>query len=372
MIDGQLLEKLIGAAESHDVAWHPIEFRRLIMAAIAGASLQEIATGTARMPKKIQWVAMSCRPKESASWQVIELGDAPSGRSGVIPFAISEPLRDELQEFIQGLEKLMAAGKVGFLTPLKLNLPIVVESIPETVAVYVRCSPIRLPDSMGTILVAWLVGTSIELEATEEARVDSCLAQAERIVGDRLLYGLGGYRSVTSILAAIDESFRHSMETARSARGLFEFLELLETDGVRTARQEPEKIVMHDEMESTIGLPFSEQDLERVVKDIVEDLFGQKSQLLIRVAKNGRLRTPFGDWHAMAEFGGLFRTKTVLFSLCGVCHRVEIAIANYLATKSRTEDVRLEILLYGAEVKHREQHEKTWTKVGGIRFGIMQ
>jgi len=373
MIEGRLLYSLIGAAERHDVAWHSVEFRRLIMTAVAGASLQEVATGTARMPKKVQWVAMSCRPKESASWQVIEVEDPQSGRSGSIPFAISEPLRDGIQEFVQSLEE-KAGGIVGFLTPLKLGPPIQMESVPETNAVYVRCSPMQLPDSPSTILVAWLVGASDEMEATEEARVDSCLAQAERIVGDRLLYGLGGYRPVASILASIDESFRHSMETARSARGLVEFLELLETDGVRTAHQEPEVIVMHDEMDSAVGFPFTEQDIEGVARKMVEELFGQiRSPLLVRVAKNGRLRTPFGEWHALVEFGGLigFRTKTLLVSLCGMCDPVERAIANYLATGSRSEDVRLAILLYGAEAKHQERHKNTWAKFGGIRFDIM-
>jgi hypothetical protein len=372
MIEGRLLDRLISAAETHDVAWHAVEFRRLIMTAVAAASLQEVATGTARMPKKVLWVAMSCRPKESASWQAIEMGDANSGRSGSIPLAISEPLRNGIQEFVQSLEEIKVDGKVGFLTPLNLGPPISMESIPEADAVYVRCSPMRLPDSLSPILVAWLVGASDEMVATEEARVDSGLAQAERIVGDRLLFGLGGYRPVASILASIDESFRHSMDTARSARGLVEFLELLETDGVRPSHQEPEPTVKHDDIESTIGSPFTDQEIEKVVRTKVEEFFG-RPPLLIRVGKNGRLRTPLGEWHAWVEFGGLigFRTKTVLVSLCGECERVEHAIANYLATRSRPEDVRLVILLYGAEAKHQERHEKTWAGVGGIRFGIM-
>lgn len=372
MIEGRLLDRLISAAEMHDVAWHAVEFRRLIMTAVAGASLQEIATGTARMPKKVLWVAMSCRPKESASWQAIELGDANSGRSGSIPLAISEPLRNGIQGFVQSLEEQKVIGQVVFLTPLNFGPPVSMESIPEADAVYVRCSPMRLPDSLSPILVAWLVGASAELEATEEARVDSGLAQAERIVGDRLLYGLGGYRPVASILASIDESFRHSMDTARSARGLVEFLELLETDGVRPSYQEPELIIKHDETDSTIGSPFTDQEIENIAKSKVEEFFGSPP-VLVRVAKNGRLRTPFGEWHAWVEFGGLigFRTKTVLVALCGECDRVEQAIANYLATRSRPEDVRLVILLYGAEAKHQEHHEKTWARVGGIRFGTM-
>lgn len=372
MIEGRLLDRLISAAEMHDVAWHAVEFRRLIMTAVAGASLEEISTGTTRMPKRVLWVAMSCRPKESASWQAIELGDANPNRSEPIPLAISEPLRKGIYEFVQRLEDQKLDSKVSFLTPLNLGHPISMELIPEADVVYVRCSPMRLPESVSPILVAWLVGASDQMEATEEARVDSGLAQAERIVGDRLLYGLGGYRPVASILASIDESFRHSMDTARSAKGLVEFLELLETDGARPSHAEPELISKYDEIDSTIEYPFSDQEIETVAKAKVEELFGSPP-LLVRVAKNGRLRTPFGEWHAWVEFGGVigFRTKTVLVSLCGDRDRVEYAIANYLATGSRPSDVRLVILLHGAEAKNQDHHEKIWARVGGIRFGTM-
>jgi hypothetical protein len=373
MIEGRLLDRLISAAEMHDVAWHAVEFRRLIMTAVAGASLEEISTGTTRMPKRVLWVAMSCRPKESASWQAIELGDANPNRSEPIPLAISEPLRKGIHEFVQRLEDQKLDSKVSFLTPLTLGHPISMELIPEADVVYVRCSPMRLPESVSPILVAWLVGASDQMEATEEARVDSGLAQAERIVGDRLLYGLGGYRPVASILASIDESFRHSMDTARSARGLSEFLELLETDGIRPSHQEPEPLLRHEDVESTIATPFSDQEIETVARTKVEEYFGGSAQL-IRVAKDGKLRTPFGEWHAWVEFGGFsgFRTKAVLVSLCGNCQHVEHSIANYLATRSRPGDVRLVLLLYGDEVKHQEYHEKTWNRVGGIWFGTMR
>ena len=225
-----ILERVIIGAERHDVGWPALEFGPIIYAAVAGATLREVITGSKKLPDKVVWVGMSCRPREIASWQGVKLEESQSSDFEPVWFALPAVVGETIERMISASR--LGHGESSF-EPLAIRDGEEIVPLPAVSTIYLRCSSMDLPEPQGRVKIAWLCGASGRLSKMEEARADIAISHAERVVGDRVLHGLGGYRPVATILASIDDGFQRSMLLARSASGLSEFLEELSAESER-------------------------------------------------------------------------------------------------------------------------------------------
>ncbi len=371
-----LLDRVIRSAEKHELASPSIEFGPIILTAVASAALRELHSGTRGMPKKVAWTAMSCRPHEASSWQATLLGEEPIPDREPVPFTIPEHVTKAV---VGSTGQAVNEPEGSMLTLLPLPGNSNIEVLPPIISLYLRRTVMELPEPHGTIRAAWLLGTKERLTETEEGQADSTLMQAERIIGDRLLHGLGSYKPVTTVLASIDDGFRESLRSARAATGLVQFLEDLEESNSTFQNTDPEDLDPDEAPldSASTQINFSPELLRNCVRATLEALYGNLDRdAQIKVATEGHLRTNHGDWHAFAEFdSGFMRSKTVLVEVCATRAETEQAISKYMALSlpSRDRDsVRLLIVLSGVEAALIDQRTANWQKATGVNFAILR
>jgi len=372
-----LIERVIRSAERHELVSPSLQFGRVVLTAVATALLREVHSGTRGMPRKVIWIGMSCSPREASSWQAT----IPSAESTMdwepVPFAVPERLKESIIEVLSPEPQDEGLGGGAMLS--QLHLPrdaAAIPVLPVTFGLYFRRASIQLPEPYATNRAAWLVGVSELLVETEEGQADHSLMQAERIVGDRLVHGLGSYRPVASILASIDYGFRESLRSARGASGLVQFLEQLDRPidasvGGKVAESLP--VVEDRSPEVTEQLPFDNDAVRHSIQDALKLIYGATDDNpQIKVVSQGRLKTPHGEWNGYAEFsrglGGL-RSTTVLVAVCGSRFEVDEALASYFSKAyTSKETVRLLVLLNGGEAAFLRQYTAAWHKVAGVNF----
>ena len=178
---------------------------------------------------------MSCQPREIASWQGVKLEEWRSSDLEPVWLALPALVRETIERAISA-PTLGHGGSSFELLAIRDGQEI--SPLPVVRVIYLRCSSMELPEPQGWVKIAWLCGASARLSKVEEARADGNLSQAERVVGDRVMHGLGGYRPVATILASIDDGSQRSMLLARSASGLAQFLEELNAENSRLMETE--------------------------------------------------------------------------------------------------------------------------------------
>lgn len=329
----------------------------LLLAAVSSALLREGVAALDEYSGVIGWVALSCRPEEPASWMASE----PAATSGLDGAAILRPAElppDYLEKVIgtgDGTVQLSAVAK----PPAPLG---------EVDYVYKREWQLTGLAGTRTTHACWLVGSTTSIEGPLASAIDGILSQSERLVGDRLTFGIGGYRPIATVLAAVDDEFQHALLRAREVDGLAEFFARLDDGGAAA------QIDIPQEAQVTEAPAIGDVDADSVRDLIAERYQVGAKQMRLYLEVSSYVTTDFGRWHGLAEvsagLGGM-RTRRVLIQVVTDAIGVHRALGRYFALAGRARHADLAILCVGLEPSDVEALSSAWHDTNAVYLDVL-
>lgn len=367
------LEQAIRAAELVELRSPMGSARPVLLTAISGALAREIHLSRSQLPGQVEWVAVSLRPLESASWLALEVGQVEGGDvSAPVPIPMEFPA-----DYLQSLFPSGGAfGDKPAVRRLRVSsLPSFSDStVVQAVSILTRRSRLQLPVEKETLDLAWVMGSAAPLNGPDQAHADAALEKVESILTDRLNFGMGAYRPIASVLASVDDGFQEALLRAREVDGLPEFLDRLSAgrvglEGAVAVRpaieaRDPERDPANS---STLVTPWPKRSTILQVLSSIYDKESAKIELHYR--QDHTVKTVYGEWSSMAEIENGLVDRRVVLQVCGSHFEAHSALRRFFAERNwRRGSLNLVVLCVGDLRGDAARLADIWGEGEGVYF----